>query len=89
MGQRKQSALIAEQVWLGRLTLALKAAISSSVRVSDLAMTGIKLTLVWRRFMTSISRGLREWPVGWMKKTQAWILLSTMFMRFTLFSASK
>jgi hypothetical protein len=42
------------------LTLALKAVTSSSVRVSDLAITGIRLTLVWRRFMTSISKGFSE-----------------------------
>lgn len=72
-----------------QLTLALKAVISSSVRVSDLAMTGIRLTLVCRRFMTSMSRGFNEWPVGWMKKTHAWMRLSTMFIRLTLFSASR
>jgi hypothetical protein len=72
-----------------KLTLALKAATSSSVRVSALAITGIRLTLVCRRFMTSMSRGFREWPVGWMKKTHAWMRLSTMFMRLTLFSASR
>lgn len=43
-----------------QLTRRLKAVISSSVRVSDLAMTGIRLTLVCRRFMTSMSRGFRE-----------------------------
>ena len=42
------------------LTRCLKAAISSSVRVSDLAMTGIRLTLVCRRRITSTSRGLSE-----------------------------
>jgi hypothetical protein len=45
-------------------TLALNAAISSSVRVSALAMTGIKLTLVCSFFITSTSRGFSEWPVG-------------------------
>lgn len=50
-----------------KLTRCLKRATSSSVKVSALAMTGIKLTLVCRRRITSISRGFREWPVGWMK----------------------
>jgi TctA family transporter len=48
-------------------TRCLKRATSSSVKVSALAMTGIKLTLVCRRRITSMSRGFREWPVGWMK----------------------
>jgi hypothetical protein len=38
-----------------RRTRCLKATISSSVRVSALAMTGIKLTLVCRRRMNSMS----------------------------------
>ena len=46
------------------LTLDLKLRTSSSVNVSALAMTGIRLTLVCRRRITSMSRGLREWPVG-------------------------
>ena len=41
------------------LTRALKSATSSSVMVSALAMTGIKLTLVCKRRMNSISSGLR------------------------------
>ena len=42
-----------------RLTLALNSATSSSVRVSALAITGIRLTLVCSRRMNSISRGFR------------------------------
>lgn len=38
-------------------TLALKEAISSSVKVSAFAIMGIKLTLVWSRRMNSISIG--------------------------------
>jgi hypothetical protein len=48
-------------------TRCLKRVTSSSVKVSALAITGIRLTLVCRRRITSISRGFREWPVGWMK----------------------
>jgi hypothetical protein len=39
-------------------TRSLKTATSSSVRVSALAITGMRLTLVWRRFMNSMSMGL-------------------------------
>ena len=42
-----------------QLTLALNSATSSSVRVSALAMTGMRLTLVCSRRMNSISRGFR------------------------------
>ena len=42
-----------------QLTLALNSATSSSVRVSALAITGIRLTLVCSRRMNSISRGFR------------------------------
>jgi hypothetical protein len=45
-------------------TLALKAMISSSVIVSALAITGIKLTLVCSLRMTSMSSGFKAWPVG-------------------------
>ena len=55
----------------GEFTRCLKARISSSVKVSDLAMTGIRLTLVWSLRITSTSSGLSEWPVGWMKYTHA------------------
>jgi len=41
------------------LTLALKALISSSVRVSLFAMTGMRLTFWCRRRMNSMSMGLR------------------------------
>ena len=44
----------------GQLTLSLKFMISSSVNVSALAMTGMRLTLVCNRRITSISRGLSE-----------------------------
>lgn len=47
----------------GKRTRALKAVISSSVRVSDLAMMGIRLTFWCRRRMNSMSIGLslRVW----------------------------
>lgn len=41
-------------------TLSLKSMTSSSVKVSDLAMTGIKLTLVCRRRMTWMSSSFNE-----------------------------
>jgi hypothetical protein len=41
------------------LTICLNVARSSGVMVSALAITGIKLTRLPRRFMTSISKGLR------------------------------
>ncbi len=42
----------------GQRTLRLKATISSSVIVSDLAMTGMRLTRACKRFMNSMSIGL-------------------------------
>ena len=48
-------------------TLDLKRARSAGLRVSALATTGIRFTLELKRFMTSISRGFRVWPVGLMK----------------------
>lgn len=66
-----------------KLTLRLNSTTSSSVNVSALAMTGMRLTLVCSRRMNSISIGLRlegsvssdqkenwrihAWPVGWIK----------------------
>lgn len=70
-------------------TLCLNAKISSSVRVSALAMTGMRFTLVCNRRITSMSKGFSEWPVGWMKYTQACTRLSTMLTLLTLFSASR
>jgi hypothetical protein len=49
------------------LTLDLNLARSAGLRVSALAITGMRLTREPRRFMTSMSRGLRVWPVGRMK----------------------
>ena len=48
-------------------TLRLNVARSAGLSVSALAMTGIRLTLELKRFMTSISKGFRVWPVGLMK----------------------
>lgn len=52
-------------------TLCLNLARSAGLRVSALAITGIRLTREQRRFITSISRGFRVWPVGRMKYRQA------------------
>ena len=49
------------------LTLCLNRAKSAGLRVSAFAITGIRLTLELRRFMTSMSRGLSVWPVGRIK----------------------
>jgi hypothetical protein len=64
IGENLDWLVIEQKMVSKQLTRDLKAAISSSVRVSALAMTGIRLTLVWSRRMTSMSRGFREWPVG-------------------------
>jgi len=50
-----------------RLTRCLNKVTSSSVKVSDLAITGIKLTLVCSRLMNSTSIGLSlpSVPVRW------------------------
>ena len=50
-----------------RRTLRLNVARSAGLRVSALAMTGTRLTLELKRFMTSISKGFKVWPVGLMK----------------------
>ena len=55
---QKKVSLESERV--EKLTRSLNAETSSSVRVSALAITGIRLTLVCRRRMTSMSRGFRE-----------------------------
>ncbi|KAH3681760.1 hypothetical protein WICPIJ_007278 [Wickerhamomyces pijperi] len=49
------------------LILLLNSKISVGDKVSDLAMIGIKLTLVASFFIVAMSNGLREWPVGLMK----------------------
>ena len=48
--------------WLAMsvIMLFLNARTSSSVSVSDLAITGIKLTFLWSFFITVTSRALRE-----------------------------
>jgi hypothetical protein len=48
-------------------TLCLNLAKSAGLKVSAFATTGMRLTLVQRRFMTSMSNGFRVWPVGRMK----------------------
>jgi hypothetical protein len=48
-------------------TLCLNLARSCGLKVSAFATTGIRLTLVHRRFMTSMSKGFRVWPVGRIK----------------------
>lgn len=62
-----------ESAWLLIIihTLCLNLARSAGLRVSALAITGIRLTREQRRFITSISRGFRVWPVGRMKYRQA------------------
>lgn len=52
-------SLVAKWEISTKLTLCLNKVISSSVRVSALAMTGMRLTLVCNRRMNSISIGLR------------------------------
>lgn len=56
--QINEFAIVTTDIGMG-LTRALKSAISSSVKVSALAMMGIKLTLVWSLRMNSMSICLR------------------------------
>ena len=65
---------------LGMLTLtfSLKASRSSSVKLSALAITGTTLTTSLSFFMTMMSIGRSEWPVGLMKNRQQWIRVSWM-----------
>ncbi len=65
-GDLQRLAVILKQV-LAQRTRCLNLAKSAGLRVSALAMTGIRLTREQSLFMTSISRGLRVWPVGRMK----------------------
>lgn len=62
-------------------TLCLNLARSAGLRVSALAITGIRLTREQRRFITSISKGFRVWPVGRMKYRQAWTRRSILSWR--------
>ena len=58
---------LTSQLSCDELTLALNLARSEGLRVSALATTGMRFTRVARRLITSMSSGLREWPVGRMK----------------------
>ncbi len=57
-------------------TLVLNASRSSRVKLSALAMTGTTLTTSLSFFMTMMSIGRRECPVGLMKNRQQWMRVS-------------
>jgi len=58
--------------------LLLEPSFSSTVRLSDFAMTGTTLTTSLSFFMTITSMGRREWPVGLRKYKQQWMRVSWM-----------
>lgn len=61
-----------------RLTRRLNRSLSSKVKVSAFAITGTTLTTSLNFFMTMMSIGRRECPVGFKKNRQQWIRVSWM-----------
>ena len=68
-------------------TCFLKWAHSSGVMVSAFAMTGIMLTLSWRRCINSTSNGFKPWPEGATKYRQQCTRLSGICRLTTRLSA--